>query len=46
MVRQKMIFCQVTALIYTILICVSSQDEKGKEITLEKAMKLSEIECC
>lgn len=32
--------------IWAMLICVSSQDEKEKEITLEKAMKLPEIERC
>lgn len=36
-----MVLCQVRVLIQAGLICVSSPDEKGKEITLEKAMKAS-----
>lgn len=34
------------ALIWSVLICVSSQNEKRKEIILEKAMTFPKTECC
>lgn len=39
-----MVLGQGKVLLWTVLICVSSQDEKGKEITPEKAMKHPETE--
>ena len=43
-----MVLCQVKTLIQALLIAVSSQNEKGKGITLGQRyeIKFPEIECC